>query len=151
MSYLDVMGPRVRLLTELAENRDYSQMIAEVPPHVVVPLHSHEDRETFYVFSGELEAYVKDSWKTVRAGEAIDIPGDVKHAWRNSTNEAATLLLTSTAKMGDFFVEIGRPAESVQPGPPSPEVLQKFVGTAIAYGYWLGTPEDNAAIGIKLG
>ncbi|MCM3629092.1 cupin domain-containing protein [Paenibacillus glycanilyticus] len=150
-TFLDVMGPRIKLLTDLAENRDYSLMKAEVPPGVVVPVHSHDDRETFVVLSGELEAFTKDSWQTVRAGDTVDIPGDVKHAWRNSSNETVTLLVASTAKMGEFFIEIGRPSDTVPPGPPSPEVLQHFVQVAIAYGYWLGTPDDNASIGIQLG
>ncbi|MDU0200853.1 MULTISPECIES: cupin domain-containing protein [Paenibacillus] len=148
---LDVMGPRIQLVTDLTENKDYSLMKAEVPAGVIVPVHSHEDRETFVVLSGELEAFTEDSWKTVRAGETVDIPGHVKHAWRNSSSETVTLLVVSTVNMGEFFNEIGRPADTVPPGPPSPEALQHFVEVAIAYGYWLGTPEDNASIGIKLG
>ncbi|MCY9662708.1 cupin domain-containing protein [Paenibacillus chondroitinus] len=148
---LDVMGPRIQLVTDLIENKDYSLMKAEVPAGVIVPVHSHDDRETFVVLTGELEAFTEDSWKTVKAGETVDIPGDVKHAWRNSSNETVTLLVVSTVKMGEFFNEIGRPVDTVPPGPPSLEVLQRFVEVAIAYGYWLGTPEDNASIGIKLG
>ncbi|MBA2939638.1 cupin domain-containing protein [Paenibacillus sp. CGMCC 1.16610] len=148
---LDVMGPRIQLVTDLIENKDYSLMKAEVPAGVIVPVHSHDDRETFVVLTGELEAFTEDSWKTVKAGETVDIPGDVKHAWRNSSNETVTLLVVSTVKMGEFFNEIGRPVDTVPPGPPSLEVLQHFVEVAIAYGYWLGTPEDNASIGIKLG
>lgn len=150
-AFLDVMGPRIQLLTNFSENRDYSAMKAEVPPGVTVPVHSHGDRETFVVLSGELEAFVEDSWIVAKAGETVDIPGDVKHAWRNSSNETVSLLVVSTARMGEFFTEIGRPVDDVPSGPPSPEVLQHFVQVAIAYGYWLGTPEDNAAIGISLG
>ncbi|MGO4270996.1 hypothetical protein AB4Z22_14300 [Paenibacillus sp. TAF58] len=61
------------------------------------------------------------------------------------------MLVASTAKMGEFFNEISRPADTIPPGPPSPEVLHHFVEVAIAYGYWLGTPDDNASIGILLG
>lgn len=148
---LDVMGPQIQLVTDLTENKDYSVMKAEVPAGVIVPVHSHDDRETFVVLKGELEAFTADSWKTVRAGDTVDIPGDVKHAWRNSSNETVTLLVVSTVNMGEFFNEIGRPVETVPAGPPTPEALQHFVKVAIAYGYWLGTPEDNASIGIKLG
>ncbi|MFD2615603.1 cupin domain-containing protein [Paenibacillus gansuensis] len=116
----------------------------------IVPIHSHEDRETFYVVSGELEAWSGDHWVTVRAGDVLDVPENQKHAWRNTTNEKVTLLITSTVKMGEFFREVGRPVASVPPGPPAPEALQKFFEVAINYGYWLGTPEDNAEIGLKL-
>ena len=148
---LDVMGPRIQLVTDLTENKDYSLMKAEVPPGVIVPVHSHDDRETFVVLTGELEAFTEDSWKTIKAGETVDIPGHVKHAWRNSSNETVMLLVVSTVKMGEFFNEIGTPVDNVQPGPPTPEALQHFVEVAIAYGYWLGTPDDNASMGIKLG
>ncbi|MCY9662336.1 cupin domain-containing protein [Paenibacillus chondroitinus] len=148
---LDVMGPQIQLVTDLAVNKDYSLMKAEVPPGVVVPVHSHDDRETFVVLTGELEAFTEDSWKTVRAGDTVDIPGDVKHAWRNSSKETVKLLVVSTVKMGEFFNEIGRPVDTVPAGPPSLEVLQHFVEVAITYGYWLGSPDDNASIGIKLG
>ncbi|MFC4779013.1 cupin domain-containing protein [Paenibacillus sp. GCM10023252] len=149
--YLDVMGPRVLLLTDSEDNKEYSVMKAEVPAGVVVPVHSHDDRETFVVLSGELEAYHGDRWVKVPAGETLDVPENVKHAWRNATNETVTLLVVSTPRMGDFFLEIGTPVSKLQPGLPSPEALNHFVKVAIEYGYWLGTPEDNASIGISLG
>jgi hypothetical protein len=34
--------------------------------------------------------------------------------------------------------------------PPTPEELQHFAATAIRYGYWLATPEENAAVGLTL-
>ena len=34
--------------------------------------------------------------------------------------------------------------------PPSPDQLQRFVRTIERYGYWLATPEENAAAGISL-
>ncbi|MFD2613519.1 cupin domain-containing protein [Paenibacillus gansuensis] len=148
---LDVLGPRIQHLTELANNQDYCVMKGEVGPGVIVPVHSHADRETFYVISGELEAWSGDRWITLRAGDILDIPENEKHAWRNLSNENVTLLITTTVKMGEFFSEVGRPAASVPPGPPQPAALQKFVEVAMNYGYWLGTPEDNATIGLKLG
>lgn len=126
-------------------------MKGEVPPGVIVPLHSHAENETFFVLSGELEAYPGESWKIVRAGDTVDLPGNMKHAWRNSSNETVKLLIATAVKLGEFFNEIGRPVDSVRPGPPEPAVLQNFIEKSLAYGYWIGTPEDNAVIGIKLG
>lgn len=141
------MKPRQKL--KLKQKSQF--MKTEVPPGVIDPVHSHEDRETFVVLTGKLEAFTEDSWKAVRAGDTVDIPGNVKHAWRNSSNETVTLLVVSTVQMGEFFNEIGRPVDTVPPGAPAPEVIHRFVEVAIAYGYWLGTPDDNASIGIKLG
>jgi hypothetical protein len=33
---------------------------------------------------------------------------------------------------------------------PTPEALQKFVQIAMRYGYWLATPEENAAAGVPV-
>lgn len=148
---LDVLGPHIQHLTELSNDESYCLMKGVVGPGVFVPLHSHEDRETFFVLSGEIEAWTGEQWTVFRVGETLDIPGNQKHAWRNVSNEPTTLLIASTVKMGKFFNEIGRPVDSVQPGPPEPAALQHFVEVAIAYGYWLGTPVDNAAIGLTMG
>ncbi|TDL76087.1 cupin domain-containing protein [Peribacillus frigoritolerans] len=148
---LDVLGPRLQHLTELSEDMNYCMMKGEVGPGVIVPIHSHEDRETFTVFSGEVEAWTEgEGWSVLRVGDTVDIPGNQKHAWRNVSGETAILVITSTVKMGQFFNEIGRPVDSVPPGPPQPEVMQHFIKVAISYGYWLGTPDDNAAIGLSM-
>ena len=36
------------------------------------------------------------------------------------------------------------------PQPVSPEELTRFLRVATAYGYWNATPEENAAVGIRL-
>jgi len=148
---LDVLGPHIEHLTELSDDKDYCVMRGELMPGVFIPLHSHADRETFFVISGEIEAYIGSEWQVFKAGETFDITGNQKHALRNASNEKVTLLIASTVKMGRFFKEAGRPAASVPPGPPAPEAMQHFMGVAISYGYELGTPEENASIGISLG
>jgi hypothetical protein len=44
------------------------------------------------------------------------------------------------------YPEISRPVGA----PPTPRELGHFVETAARYGYRLGTPEENAAVGIML-
>ena len=58
----EVFPPRGHLrpvneyLTDLSGNaEDYCVMRCNVPAGVVVPMHSHADRETFYVLSGSPE------------------------------------------------------------------------------------------------
>jgi len=148
---LDVMGPHIQHVTELSDDKNYSVMKGELMPGVFIPLHSHADRETFFVISGELEAYTGTEWKVFKAGDTLDVSGNQKHALRNASNEKVTLVIVSSVKMGKFFKEVGHPVASVPPGPPTPEAMQHFVGTAISYGYELGTPEENASIGISLG
>jgi hypothetical protein len=34
--------------------------------------------------------------------------------------------------------------------PPAHDVLERFLAVSRKFGYWLGTPEENAAVGIRL-
>ncbi|WP_246585044.1 hypothetical protein [[Mycobacterium] fortunisiensis] len=56
-------------------------------------------------------------------------------------------LIITTPRIGRFFREVGRPAGSP---PMTAQELAHFVDTAHRYGYRLGTPDDNAAVGIEL-
>ena len=52
---LDALGIRVRHLTALTDADDgYCLIGSTFPAGMVVPVHSHADRETFYVLDGEL-------------------------------------------------------------------------------------------------
>jgi hypothetical protein len=51
---------------------------------------------------------------------------------------------------GRFFREIGRPVATTGPSPPKPADLKREP-ISRAYGYWLGGPADNAAVGIPFG
>jgi len=51
-----VLGPLVQFLTAVSDsNKDYCLMRGTVPAGVVVPLHSHAERETFYVLEEEVQ------------------------------------------------------------------------------------------------
>jgi quercetin dioxygenase-like cupin family protein len=147
---LDVFGPQIQLLTTLSdEDEAYCLFRGVLPAGVFVPIHSHPDRETFYILEGEPQGLLQDQWRQFAAGDVVDIPGDMKHAWRNASVAPVSLLFVTTTRLGRFFLEIGRPAATVAPGPPTPADLQRFLQIARAYGYWLGSVEDNAAIGIS--
>ena len=149
---LDVFGPRVDFLTmaEDGENQ-ICVMRAVIPPGVTVPLHSHDDFEDFLILAGSHQVLVETGdglqWRDAHAGDYVRVPGDVPHAHRNVSDEPAVDLIITTPRMGRFFREIGRP---VGAPPPTPQELGHFVETAARYGYRLGTPEENAAVGIML-
>jgi hypothetical protein len=65
------------------------------------------------------------------------------------SDEPAIDLIVTTARLGRFFAEIGRPVSDA-PQPPTPEEIANFVAVAAKYGYVLGTPEANAAVGITM-
>jgi quercetin dioxygenase-like cupin family protein len=149
---LDVLGPRIQFLTALSDNDDdYCLIRGTVPDGVVVPVHSHAERETFYVMGGKVQALWEDCWTTLGPGDVFDVPGTIEHAWRNISGGSVSLLFVVPMRLGRFFREIGRPLAAVEPGAPKPDDLQRFVEIADAYGYWLGSPADNDAVGISFG
>ena len=126
---------------------------ATLPPGVAVPLHSHPDVEIFYVLEGSAECFQSRDgtprWTTVGAGEVVAVPGNIKHAWRNSSQRPATVVIVTTSKMYKFFHEITRPDHSA--APPTPDEIQELVRATARYGYWMGSPEENRAIGLSIG
>lgn len=126
-----------------------------LPAGGFVPLHSHLDVEIFYVLDGSIEAFQSrestSRWTITSAGDVVIIPGNTRHAWRNSSRFQATVLLVTTSKMYAFFQEISRPFDpSHSGGQPTPEGLQELFRAAVKYGHWMGSPEENAAIGLNL-
>ncbi|ADV84457.1 cupin domain-containing protein [Terriglobus saanensis] len=122
---------------------------------VVVPLHSHPDPEVFYILEGALDVY-QDSgpskgWSTTQGGGAVAIAGDVKHALRNTSSTPVTAILATQEELYNFFRNLAKPFEPEQiPVPPSPEEMQRLFAAAAECHYWMGSPEENAAIGISL-
>lgn len=147
-AWFDVVGPKVKFLSASQQSTsNFSVIEARLAPGVFVPLHSHEDREAFYVVSGQAEAFVDGEWHELGAGELIDIASNEMHAWRNSSTDDAHLVLITTEKMRMFFETIARPLEA---GKPSTADMAALVEASQKYGYRLGSPEENASIGLKL-
>src|ERR1700731_1190917 len=62
---LDVLGPHIQHLTALSDaDDDYCLIRSNFPAGVVVPIHTHADRETFYIHGGEFQELWKDRWIT---------------------------------------------------------------------------------------
>ena len=57
-----------------------------------------------------------------------------------------------SSKIYKFFHEITKPFDPDQSAtPPKPNEIQNLLRAAARYGYWLGSPQENAAIGLSLG
>lgn len=151
---LDVFGPTVEFLKRPeAAGGSYCVMLGTIPAGVSVPLHSHPDVESFFLLSGAVEALSyegeKFDWLPIKPGEFVHVPSNAKHAWRNVSSGPALQLIVTTPKLGRFFQEIGRPVTAGVPLPsPTPDALRTFFRISAEYGYWLGSPAENAAIGI---
>ena len=149
---VDVFGPSLEFVSGPDDSAaDFWVMRGVVPPGVVVPLHSHDDAEDFFILAGTQQVLTKSDkglkWRDVNAGDYVHIPAGVPHAHRNVSDEPAVELVVTTARLGRFFQEVARPDTSQ---PPTPAELAEFVAVAARYGYDLATPEQNAAVGIAL-
>ncbi len=152
---LDVLGSTIEFLTSPSEGGDmYCIMQGHLPASMWWPLHSHADAETFFVLSGRgqilIERGARLEWVDVKQGDFVHILSGVKHAQRNPSQEPFVELVTTTARLGQFFLEIGRP---VQPGVsllPTAEDLDRFRSVAARYGHWFASSAENAAVGLSL-
>lgn len=85
-------------------------------------------------------------------GEIVSVSGNTKHALRNRSPLSATLVVVTTSKLYSFFHEVTKPVDRDQSAAAqTPEERQELSETAARYGYWMGSPEENAAIGLMDG
>jgi hypothetical protein len=61
------------------------------------------------------------------------------------------MVLVTTSKLYSFFHEVSKPVDrNPEAAPPTLGEIKKPFETAARYGYWMGSPEENAAIGLIL-
>ncbi|ADV84312.1 cupin domain-containing protein [Terriglobus saanensis] len=153
---LSVMGVLVRFIATPEEVDDVlGAMHGTIPPGVFIPLHSHPDAEILYVLKGSIEVYqeagASSEWRTMQAGSTISIPRNAKHAFRNTSSQPVTAIVVIGQELYRFFREIARSFDpSKPPAPPTAEEREHFFKVVARYGYWLGSAEENAAIGLML-
>jgi quercetin dioxygenase-like cupin family protein len=137
-------GPKpVECLNPGEEN--YCVMKGTIPPGGIVPLHRHDDPESFFVLSGEGQVLAETEggleWRTVHAGDFIDTCG-AKHALRNLSKNPVETIIVTTPRLGRFLREL---ADLFKGGYDSLEELHRIAET---YGYWTAGPQENAQVGI---
>lgn len=150
----NVFGPLQQFLVPPSDaSGAFGIMRAIVPPSIAIPLHSHADPEVFFVLDGILEVLRWNGdvgqWLSARVGDVICVPGGVKHAVRNNSTAPTVILLATTPNIYQFFRELGKPYNSGEPaGPPAEEDMRRLLALAAKYQYWIGSPQQNAAIGL---
>lgn len=61
------------------------------------PIHLHPEQEEFFnIIRGELEVYVKDRWRTLKAGDTVFIPKKTPHTYRSRHTEDCVFEYTLT-------------------------------------------------------
>jgi quercetin dioxygenase-like cupin family protein len=151
-----VLGVLLQFLSTPEQiNDQITVMRGTVPSEVVIPLHSHADPEILYVLNGSLEVFQAEGpsagWKTANAAEVVSIPGNVRHALRNTSPGPVTSIIVIKQELYSFFRDLARPFDPNRPpAPPTPEEIQEFFSVAEKYDYWLASPDENAAIGVSL-
>ncbi len=151
-----VVGTLLQFVSIPEQNRaNLSVMRGGIPAGAVVPLHSHSSPEIFYLIEGQLEVFqeqgASSGWRPAGVGDVVTVAGGVKHALRNPGSTLALTVLISDEQLYRFFKELAEPlASGSGPPPPTPAVMQKLFEVAARYNYWIGTPPENAAIGIHL-
>lgn len=151
---IDLFGPSLEFLTPTSDAKGaFCVLRGMIPPGVSVPLHSHADIEDFYVISGEAlalrqaaQGYATAAHKT---GDYVRVPSGVRHGWRNVSSEPFVSLIITTPTLGKFFLEAGRPVGQASQ-PPTLEDFARLANISAKYGYWNATPEENAAVGIRV-
>jgi quercetin dioxygenase-like cupin family protein len=151
---LDVFGPTVEFLTwSKGFGEQFCVIRGVIPPGVTVPLHSHHDTEDFYIVCGTQQVLVPGTdgleWRDANAGEYVRVSGGVPHAHRNISDQPAVDLIITTPRMGRFFREVGDPL-GTSANQPTAQRLRHFMNMATKYGMQLGTPEENAVVGIDV-
>jgi quercetin dioxygenase-like cupin family protein len=64
---LDLFGPTIQRVIPLSDGGGHCLLKGTIPPGIMVPVHSHLDRETFYVLGGQIQTLRGDSWQTLEA------------------------------------------------------------------------------------
>jgi uncharacterized RmlC-like cupin family protein len=150
---IDLFGPTVEFLSTPSDAEAFCALRGTIPPGASVPLHSHADDEDFYIVSGEILALRQGAQgyesAVCGAGDHVRLPGGVRHGFRNVSSEPFVSLVVTTTTLGRFFLEMGRPLDEASQ-PPTPEDFVRRVSVAAKYGYWLASPEENVAVGIRL-
>jgi quercetin dioxygenase-like cupin family protein len=129
---------------------------AAMPPGSFVGLHAHGHREVIYVAAGRLEVALAprgaDDWRVLEAGEAVNIAPDVPHALRNVSDATATAVMVWDRRAVQFFRDMAADVAGTPPGSQAAAArMAQQAATEARYGYRVGSAEENAAIGLRLG
>ena len=132
---LEVLGASIQFLVGPQQDEDALCILKRtIPPGILVPMHSHDFVEVFFVLSGNFEVIIGDDkmrWIEVSVGDLVEVPSKVKHAFRNRSQHPVINLVFTTSKHGRYFQEIGQSVGSGESvSPPAPDEIRRLLKTA---------------------
>ena len=69
----------------------------------------------------------------MNAGDFRHVASEVKHAWKNESDEPAVAIIATTPRLGRFFQEAGRPVPpDASPQAPSPRMFNVSLRSQLA-------------------
>ncbi len=148
---IDLIGGRLEVVARMGSGvADTVLFRGQMEAGKLVPLHNHIDPECFYVLSGRIEIFVADNtprWRTVEAGRSLLVADSLNHSVRNAADQPADLVVATNGRLARFFREAGRPGTAgLDVLSPTPEDIQRFIRVSEAYGYWIASPAESAAM-----
>ncbi len=99
--------------------------------HPNAPLHFHSPIEVYLVTEGEVEVWVNDRRRVLKAGELSVALSYDAHRYRSKEGARAVYLSVSTDLCGDFLAELGNRRIS-DPFISDPQVFQQILGYCAA-------------------
>jgi mannose-6-phosphate isomerase-like protein (cupin superfamily) len=137
------------LITGDESGGSYFTMEALVPPGGGPPPHiHHREEEQFYILAGELTLKAGDQTIQASVGDFVHIPRGTVHAFRNTGQVPAKLLITySPAGIEKLFQQVFEPAgDRTAPPPPwTNETFARFKAIESEYGLETVLPAGPAS------
>lgn len=121
------IGDQRAIFKALGETGEVGLFELEIPEGSAVPIHMHPRQdETHYVVEGELDFLVEDDRLEAGPGSIVFVPKFVSHAFRNTSRNAAKMLLVEfpAGPLERFLLQIGT-EKQMPPAPPNMEMLMK--------------------------
>jgi quercetin dioxygenase-like cupin family protein len=108
------------LLSFLAKREDTGGAFALLETHSLkggeppLHVHHHED-ESLYILEGEVDFFLDGRRVPCKPGDLVFVPRGTQHTYEVQTDEFRVLILSVPAGLEQYFVEMGRPAETLTP------------------------------------
>jgi quercetin dioxygenase-like cupin family protein len=86
-------GVKGRVVIGLADGAErFCMRVFELAPGGHTPRHTHDWEHEVFVHSGTGVVFKNDDWVQVRSGDAIFIPGNEEHQFKNTGSEPLTFV-----------------------------------------------------------